>query len=86
MTGAKPLVNVAEAVAQHGDGRVPPAGRPRARISGDSWGPTGDKTLRADHLLIEAPPDSAAWEAVRDRLARATGRGDANGNIGVAIL
>jgi L-threonylcarbamoyladenylate synthase len=42
-------------------------------------------TLRADHLLIEAPPATAAWEAVRDRLARAAGRGGANGNHGIAI-
>ena len=27
--------------------------------------------LRADRLLIEAPPHGAAWQAVRDRLARA---------------
>lgn len=27
--------------------------------------------LRADHLLIEVPPHETAWQAVRDRLARA---------------
>ena len=27
--------------------------------------------LRADCLLIEAPPHEAAWQAVRDRLTRA---------------
>lgn len=40
--------------------------------------------LGADRLLIEAPPDTAAWEAVRDRLARAAGRGGANGSGGAA--
>ena len=27
--------------------------------------------LHADRLLVEAPPHEAAWQAVRDRLARA---------------
>jgi L-threonylcarbamoyladenylate synthase len=41
--------------------------------------------LNADRLLIEAPPGDAAWEAVRDRLARAAGRGGADANGGAAV-
>ncbi|MHB8668342.1 MAG: hypothetical protein ACYC7B_12600 [Burkholderiales bacterium] len=81
MTGAEPHVNVALAVVQRGDGRVPFAERPRGRIS------VGYRVLwlRTDRLLIEAPPDFAAGEAARHRLARAAGRGGADGNIGVTI-
>jgi L-threonylcarbamoyladenylate synthase len=32
--------------------------------------------LRADRILIEAPPCDAAWDAVHDRLGRAAHRGD----------
>lgn len=39
--------------------------------------------LRADRLLVEVPPDSAAWKAVRDRLRRAAGCGGGDGS-GVA--
>jgi len=31
--------------------------------------------LRADRILVEAPPGTAAWEPVRDRLARAAQSG-----------
>ena len=81
MTGTEPFMNVALAVVQRGDGGAPLAERPRGKISGgyrELW-------LRTDRLSTEAPPDPAAGEAVRDRLACAAGRGGANGNIGVAI-
>ncbi len=32
--------------------------------------------LGVDRLLVEVPPDTTAWKAVRDRLARAAGTGD----------
>ncbi len=149
MTGAEPLVNVALAVVQRGDGRVLLAGRPRGKFNavgkseqalarklhekigikpactypwitceyeypnkrvrpqsfrvtvwhGAPHGCKGQRAawedpeaamiapvLPANAMVLEAPPDSAVREAMRDWLAREAGRGGANGNISVAIL